>query len=110
MYLLLGLGTFFFGVQHYGGYISFISTPYTPIYGGSAENEIKDTLISSSGLLVIFSVVSYLSSSVDKQKQLFSFFFYLLVLFFAGAELYLREVSSISCGTFIPVMLFAVLF
>jgi oligosaccharide repeat unit polymerase len=81
LYLLLGVVVFFVGVQYYGGYLAFISSPYIPIFGGSAENEIKDTLISTSGLLIIFSVISFLSSAKDKEKRSLTFFLYGLAAF-----------------------------
>ncbi|MCL2894649.1 O-antigen polymerase [Brenneria tiliae] len=54
---------FIIGIQYYGGYFHFLNTPYTAIYEGSAENEIKDVLISTSGLLSIFSILSLLSGN-----------------------------------------------
>jgi oligosaccharide repeat unit polymerase len=61
-YFGVALLTFTLGVQYYGGYFSFLSTPYSAIYAGSAENEIKDVLISSSGLLSIFAILCFYSS------------------------------------------------
>lgn len=68
LYLGLSLIIFFLGVQYYGGYFSFISTPYTPIYDGSAVNQIQDTLVSTSGLLANFSILSFLSANKFKFK------------------------------------------
>lgn len=62
LFLIVGVSIFIVGVSYYGGYISFLNTPYSPIYEGSAENKIQDTLISSSGLLLIFSIISCLST------------------------------------------------
>lgn len=76
-YLCLSVLLFLSGVQYYGGYFSFIASPYTPIYGGSAQNEIKDTLISTSGLLSIFSFISAFSS-VKNEKTNRKLFLYIV--------------------------------
>lgn len=57
MYCAFSLGCFIWGVQYYGGYIAFLRTPYIAIFSGNAENGIKDVLISSSGLMAIFSIL-----------------------------------------------------
>ena len=56
-YFIMALGSFLIGIQYYGGYVNFLHTPYVAIFSGSAENGIKDVLISSSGLMAIFSVL-----------------------------------------------------
>lgn len=86
-YLIFSLSLFLLGVQYYGGYIGFISTPYVAIFYGSAENEIKDVLISSSGLLSIFSILSACSVKKlnIKDKGIIAFsFFILLSIFIQG--------------------------
>lgn len=72
IYAILGMLVFLIGVRYYGGYISFLHTPYVPIYSSSAENEIKDTLISTSGLLSIFSIVTLLSAAHNYKLSLMS--------------------------------------
>lgn len=57
-FVFSALFVFYLGVHSYGGYFSFIQTPYAPIYEGSAENETKDVLISSSGLLSIYALLT----------------------------------------------------
>ena len=57
MYCVFSLGCFIWGIQYYGGYIAFLRTPYIAIFSGNAENGIKDVLISSSGLMAIFSIL-----------------------------------------------------
>ncbi|EEU9016405.1 oligosaccharide repeat unit polymerase, partial [Salmonella enterica] len=49
---------FALGVAAYGGYIAFLHTPYIAIYEGSAENQTRDILISSSGLLANYALLT----------------------------------------------------
>ncbi|HIH4062665.1 TPA: O-antigen polymerase, partial [Citrobacter freundii] len=49
---------FTLGVAAYGGYMAFLHTPYIAIYEGSAENQTRDILISSSGLLAIYALLT----------------------------------------------------
>ncbi|MFV8908095.1 O-antigen polysaccharide polymerase Wzy [Serratia fonticola] len=56
VYLMVAAGMFFAGVSFYGGYVGFITTPYSAIIDTS-DNEVKDVLISTSGLLSVFSIL-----------------------------------------------------
>lgn len=79
-YLLVSCFLFIWGIQYYGGYIGFLKTPYTAIFSGNAENEIKDVLISSSGLLAIFSILSVFSAGSFKWKDKILVFFAAIIL------------------------------
>lgn len=57
MYCICSLGSFIWGIQYYGGYFAFLRTPYIAIFSGNAENGLKDVLISSSGLMAVFSIL-----------------------------------------------------
>ncbi|QQK72840.1 O-antigen polymerase [Pectobacterium versatile] len=86
MYLVFSLVLFFWGVSYYGGYVGFISTPYSAILEVS-DNELKDVLISSSGLLAVFSILSAFSGDGgNKKKYIISLvsLFVLLSVFFQG--------------------------
>lgn len=60
--------SFLWGVSFYGGYITFLNTPYSPIFELS-DNELKDVLISTSGLLSVFSILSSMSGSAGRFKK-----------------------------------------
>ncbi|MDR6616600.1 MULTISPECIES: O-antigen polymerase [Klebsiella] len=65
IYLMLALAMFFAGISFYGGYFGFISTPYSAIID-SSDNEVKDVLISTSGLLSVFSILCAFSGGRSK--------------------------------------------
>lgn len=80
-YFCVALLTFTIGVKYYGGYFSFLSTPYSAIYAGSAENETKDVFISSSGLLAIFSILCFYSSGkISSVVKIFLVFAFVILL------------------------------
>lgn len=64
-YLMLAVAMFFSGITFYGGYFGFISTPYSAIIDTS-DNEVKDVLISTSGLLSVFSILCAFSGGSSK--------------------------------------------
>ncbi|MGX8942150.1 O-antigen polymerase [Symbiopectobacterium sp. Eva_TO] len=68
LYMLLSVSLFLWGVSFYGGYITFLNTPYSPIFELS-DNELKDVLISTSGLLSVFSILSSMSGSAGRFKK-----------------------------------------
>lgn len=55
---------FFIGISDYDGYYNFVTSPYIPIFKSSRENSFSDTVISSSGLLACFTVLSIFKSSI----------------------------------------------
>ncbi|WP_346806076.1 oligosaccharide repeat unit polymerase [Enterobacter chuandaensis] len=79
-FAIAALLVFYLGVHSYGGYFSFIHTPYAPIYEGSAENETKDVLISSSGLLSIYALLTSIRTQI-KNTTLFNKIVIIISLF-----------------------------
>ncbi|VDZ82578.1 O-antigen polymerase [Kluyvera intermedia] len=68
-FMVSALLVFLLGVTAYGGYIAFLNTPYSPIYQGSADNETRDVLISSSGLLSIFALLTSVQAKDIKNTK-----------------------------------------
>lgn len=86
VYLLLACVMFFAGISFYGGYFAFISTPYSAIIELS-DNESKDVLISTSGLLSVFAILCAASgkkSKVAKYTVYIISMFILLSIFIQG--------------------------
>lgn len=77
IYLMIAAGMFFVGISFYGGYVGFITTPYSAIIDTS-DNEVKDVLISTSGLLSVFAILCAFSGGRQKAVR---YTVYLVALF-----------------------------
>ncbi|MGX8939352.1 O-antigen polymerase [Symbiopectobacterium sp. Eva_TO] len=86
LYMITSVVMFSWGVSFYGGYVDFLNTPYSAIIDLS-DNELKDVLISTSGLLSIFSILSSLSGNGSRVKKYLIITICLIILssiFFQG--------------------------
>lgn len=88
-FISMSFASFFMGVHEYGGYMDFLQSPYIAIFSGSAENTSRDVMISSSGLLAIFAILTSFQKSIRNISFSNRFiicvgFFILLSIFIQG--------------------------